>query len=128
MVDPDEGAVYVIEADDGAAAGTIAYWTRTWREDVVWETGWLVLPEHRRQGIATRGLRDVIDLLAARRSRRDLALDSGRDPVVTPAVSRTGNDRGSTIPAEHSATMSPAVRSRAGGPRGSVVLGIAPVR
>ena len=34
--------------------GTIGYWERQWRDDVVYETGWSVLPEHQGRGIGQR--------------------------------------------------------------------------
>ncbi len=49
-------------AVDGAGAvtvGSIGFWERQWRDTTVWETGWGVLPEHQRKGIAVRAARAV---------------------------------------------------------------------
>ena len=44
------------------AVGSVGYWRRIWRNQAVYETGWLVLPAHQGKGIATRATRAVIDL------------------------------------------------------------------
>jgi RimJ/RimL family protein N-acetyltransferase len=38
---------------DEIPVGSIGYWERPWHDDLVYETGWSVLPEHQGLGIAT---------------------------------------------------------------------------
>ncbi len=45
-----------------AALGSIGYWERTWRDQLVYETGWLILPAYQGRGIATQAAQAVIDL------------------------------------------------------------------
>jgi RimJ/RimL family protein N-acetyltransferase len=41
--------------DDGEAAGSVGYWEKDWRSGTVYETGWMVLPEHQGLGLASGG-------------------------------------------------------------------------
>ncbi|MGW1893209.1 GNAT family N-acetyltransferase [Streptomyces sp. NPDC002004] len=53
-----------VETDgtDGAvAAGAIGYWERDWQGDMVWETGWGVLPGFQGQGVAAAAARLVVE-------------------------------------------------------------------
>ncbi len=43
------------------AAGSIGYWDKEWQGELVWETGYSVLPEFQGQGIATRATRLVLE-------------------------------------------------------------------
>lgn len=42
------------------SVGSIGYWKKTWRDQTVYETGWLVLPEYQGRGIATKAARAII--------------------------------------------------------------------
>ena len=48
--------------------GKIGYWQKYWRDQLVYETGWMVLPAFQGLGIATKAGEAVIDRL--RRERR----------------------------------------------------------
>lgn len=52
--DPGTGAMFVITVGTGAdPAGSIGYWNREWGGEMIWETGWSVLPEFQGRGVAT---------------------------------------------------------------------------
>ena len=44
----------IVVGPERLAAGSIGYWERALSDQVVWETGWSVLPEFQGQGIATQ--------------------------------------------------------------------------
>jgi RimJ/RimL family protein N-acetyltransferase len=44
----------IISNTTSEALGSIGYWEKEWRDQLVYEMGWSVLPEHQGQGIATR--------------------------------------------------------------------------
>jgi RimJ/RimL family protein N-acetyltransferase len=53
--EPGDGRMLVILAGaDRVPAGTHGYWEREWQGQIVWETGWFVLPGFQGRGIATR--------------------------------------------------------------------------
>src|ERR1044071_4051683 len=39
---------------DGESVGNIGYWEKDWRDQLVVEMGWFVLPEYQGRGIATK--------------------------------------------------------------------------
>ena len=45
------------------AIGSIGYWVRTWREEAVYETGWMILPEYQGRGHASAALTLLVERL-----------------------------------------------------------------
>lgn len=41
--------------------GSVGYWRKTWRDQSIYEMGWLILPEYQGRGIATRAAAAVIE-------------------------------------------------------------------
>jgi RimJ/RimL family protein N-acetyltransferase len=50
----------IVWEPDGAGVGNVGYWRKTWRDQAVYETGWLVLPAYQGRGIATKATAAVI--------------------------------------------------------------------
>jgi len=61
---PEDGTDHmfriVLEASR-EGVGNVGYWRKTWREQSVYEIGWLVLPMYQGQGIATRAAAAAIE-------------------------------------------------------------------
>jgi RimJ/RimL family protein N-acetyltransferase len=60
---PEDGTDHmfkVVWAPGGEGVGNVGYWRKTWREQSVYEMGWLILPEFQRRGIATKAAAAVI--------------------------------------------------------------------
>ena len=51
----------IVLSPNGQGAGSVGYWRKTWREQAVYEMGWLVLPAHQGRGIATRAAAVAIE-------------------------------------------------------------------
>lgn len=49
----------------GEAVGAVGYWEKEWLDETVWEVGWLVLPEHQGKGLATAGMRLLLNIIPA---------------------------------------------------------------
>jgi RimJ/RimL family protein N-acetyltransferase len=45
----------------GEAVGSVGYWENSWREEDIYETGWLVLTAFQGRGIATAATAQAID-------------------------------------------------------------------
>lgn len=59
---PEDGTDHMFKIVWGAeAVGSVGYWRKTWREQSVYEMGWLVLPAYQGQGIATKAAAAVIE-------------------------------------------------------------------
>jgi RimJ/RimL family protein N-acetyltransferase len=56
----------IVEVARGAGVGSIGFWTREWRDEQVYEVGWLVVPECWGRGLARAATAQVIEL-----ARRD---------------------------------------------------------
>ena len=51
----------IVWAATGEGVGNVGYWRKTWREQSVYEIGWLVLPACQGQGIATKAAAAAIE-------------------------------------------------------------------
>jgi RimJ/RimL family protein N-acetyltransferase len=60
---PDSRQYKVVVGD--VHAGAVGYWEKEWRGTTVWEVGWLVLPEHQGRGLATAGMRLLLEVIKA---------------------------------------------------------------
>ena len=51
----------VVWIPDGEGVGSVGYWRKIWRDQAMYEMGWLVLPEYQGRGIATQAAAAVIE-------------------------------------------------------------------
>ena len=61
---PEDGTDHmfrVVLKASGEGVGNVGYWRKTWREQSVYEIGWLILPAYQGQGIATKAARAAIE-------------------------------------------------------------------
>ncbi|WP_432587261.1 GNAT family N-acetyltransferase [Streptomyces sp. HD1123-B1] len=70
MRDGSRGRMYRVVLPDGAAAGAIGFWEKEWRDAMVYETGWSVLPECQGRGVAAAAARLVAAAAAAEKTHR----------------------------------------------------------
>ena len=70
--DPGTGLMYAVVLPDGQRAGIIGYWERTWQHELIYETGWHVLPAFQGRGIATAAARAVTGRARAQHRHRHL--------------------------------------------------------
>ena len=54
------------------AIGNIGYWDKTWRDELVYETGWMILPEYQGRGYASEALEMLVAWLRREHARRFL--------------------------------------------------------
>jgi len=59
--DPRQHRIRVENVDEGV--GYVGFWDREWRDLSVWETGWGVRPEFQGRGLATAGMRLLIEVM-----------------------------------------------------------------
>ena len=60
-----KGRMLKIVDETGAAAGSVGYWEKSWRDGVVWEIGWMVLPAFQGRGIAGQATEQAIRMARA---------------------------------------------------------------
>ena len=78
----------VVDSSTGESVGSVGYWERESHEGKVWETGWMVLPEHQGRGIATVATRQVIELCRAARKHQYLYAYPSVDNAPSNAICR----------------------------------------
>ena len=60
---PESDHMYAIVVEDKLdSVGSIGFWEKSWRGQLVYETGWSILPSQQGRGIATRAGEAVIQL------------------------------------------------------------------
>ena len=88
------GAMFVICAGpDAEAVGSIGYWEREWAGEMVWETGWSVVPQAQGRGIATRAVGLVLEKAAAEGTHRSVHAYPGVDNARSNAICRKAGMR-----------------------------------
>ena len=49
------------DATGGTGVGSVGYWTKEWRNEQVYEIGWMVVPDYQRRGIAVTATAQAIE-------------------------------------------------------------------
>jgi RimJ/RimL family protein N-acetyltransferase len=78
----------IVLGPERADAGSIGYWQKEWQGQLVWETGFSVLPEYQGQGIATRALAKLAGHAGRERKHRFLHAFPAVDNVPSNAICR----------------------------------------
>lgn len=87
---PETNHMYAILIED-SAAGNVCYWETTVGDQIVYEMGWMVLPEYQKRGIATRAAQLVIDEARANQRHRFMHAFPGVDNPASNAICRKLN-------------------------------------
>ena len=89
LTDPRESQMYrIVVPTSGEAVGSVGYWEREWRGDVVYEVGWMVAPAFQRQGIAGAATALVVEKVRAAGKHQYLHAFPGADNPPSNAVCR----------------------------------------
>lgn len=66
------GMFTVVVRSDRQVVGNIGYWDKPWRDEIVYETGWMIFPEHQGKGLASEALAALIAHVRVQHARRFL--------------------------------------------------------
>ena len=67
------GAMFtVVVRPDSEVVGNIGYWDKPWRDELVYETGWMIFPEYQGKGLASAALAALIARVRLQHARRFL--------------------------------------------------------
>lgn len=88
LADSGKGRMLKIVEEAGAAAGSVGYWEKDWRGEVVYEIGWMVLPGFQGRGIAGQATRQAIAMARADGKRRFLHAFPSVDNAPSNAICR----------------------------------------
>jgi RimJ/RimL family protein N-acetyltransferase len=52
----------IVDVASGVGVGSVGFWTREWRDEQVYEVGWMVVPESQGGGVAVAATAQAIEL------------------------------------------------------------------
>jgi RimJ/RimL family protein N-acetyltransferase len=78
----------IIETATGDAVGSVGFWTKEWRDEQVYEIGWMVVPEFQGRGIAVAATRQAIDLATQDAKHRFMHAFPNLDNAPSNAICR----------------------------------------
>src|SRR5438874_2043359 len=78
---PGSGMFKIVDAETGEHAGSVGYWEKDWRDQQVYETGWMVLPAFQGRGIAVAATAELVHLGTRRRLDDVVDVDGHRTGV-----------------------------------------------
>ena len=86
--DPGAGQMFAVVLADGQRVGIVGYWQRAWHGEVVYETGWSVVPAFHGHGIATAAARAVAERARAQQRHNHLHAFPAVDHPASNAICR----------------------------------------
>jgi RimJ/RimL family protein N-acetyltransferase len=78
----------IVHEPTGTAIGSVGYWERTWQGEVIYETGWMVLPSFQGRGIASAATAQTISRARADGQHRFLHAFPAADNPASNAICR----------------------------------------
>jgi RimJ/RimL family protein N-acetyltransferase len=78
----------IVDVDSGASVGSVGYWEKTWRDEQIYEIGWMVLPAFQGRGIAGAATAQAIALARADGRRRFLHAFPSVENAASNAICR----------------------------------------
>jgi len=78
----------IIEMATGEAVGSVGFWTKEWRDEQVYEIGWMVAPEFQGRGIAVGATTQAIDLATQDAKNRFMHAFPSLDNAPSNAICR----------------------------------------
>jgi RimJ/RimL family protein N-acetyltransferase len=89
LADSGKGRMFkIVDEATGEAAGSVGYWERTWREQQIYETGWMVLPAFQGRGIAGAATAQAVEMARAEQKHRYLHAFPSPDNAPSNAICR----------------------------------------
>ena len=52
----------IVDVVSGVGVGSVGFWTKEWRDEQVYEVGWMVVPEFQGRGVAVAATGQAIEL------------------------------------------------------------------
>jgi RimJ/RimL family protein N-acetyltransferase len=78
----------IVDVASGVGVGSVGYWTKRWREEEVYEVGWMVVPEFQGRGIALAATVQAIELAKRHAKHRFMHAFPGVDNAASNAICR----------------------------------------
>ena len=84
----EPGCYTIVYGPIKKGVGWIGYWERKWNNEIIWETGWNVLPDYQGRGIATRAAKLVLEEIKQNHHHRSVHAFPAIDNPPSNAICR----------------------------------------
>ena len=89
LADSGTGRMFkIVDGESGEAVGSVGYWEKEWRQGLVYETGWSVLPEFQGRGIAAAATQLALEVARSERKHRWVHAYPSVDNAASNAICR----------------------------------------
>jgi RimJ/RimL family protein N-acetyltransferase len=78
----------IVDRASGGGIGSVGFWTKEWREEQIYEIGWMVVPEFQGRGIALAAVGQAIELAKLDDKRRFMHAFPNIDNAPSNAICR----------------------------------------
>ena len=78
----------IVDVASGEAVGSVGYWEKEWRDELVYETGWSVIPGFQGRGIAAAATQLALDAARAENTHRWVHAYPSVDNAASNAICR----------------------------------------
>jgi RimJ/RimL family protein N-acetyltransferase len=78
----------IVDAATGAGAGSVGFWSKEWREEQIYEIGWMVVPEFQGRGVAVAATAQAIELARRPGAQRFMHAFPNVDNAPSNAICR----------------------------------------
>jgi RimJ/RimL family protein N-acetyltransferase len=85
---PGSGQFKIVDEETGQGAGWVGLWSRTWRDEEVYEIGWSVLPAFQGRGLATLATLQAVAIAKAEGKHRFVHAYPSVDNAPSNAICR----------------------------------------
>jgi RimJ/RimL family protein N-acetyltransferase len=78
----------IVDLASGAGVGSVGFWAKTWRDEQIYEVGWMVVPEFQGRGIARLATAQAIELAKSDGEHRFMHAFPNVDNAPSNAICR----------------------------------------
>jgi RimJ/RimL family protein N-acetyltransferase len=78
----------IVDVSTGAGVGSVGFWKKEWREEELYEIGWMVVPESQGRGIAVAATAQAIELAKRNDAHRFMHAFPNVDNAPSNAICR----------------------------------------
>jgi RimJ/RimL family protein N-acetyltransferase len=78
----------IVDTRSGGGVGSVGYWTKKWRDEEVYEIGWMVVPEFQGRGIAAAATAQAVEQAKRDYKHRFMHAFPGVDNAPSNAICR----------------------------------------
>jgi RimJ/RimL family protein N-acetyltransferase len=87
-LDGGDRMLKIVDKASGGGVGSVGFWTKEWRDELVYEVGWMVVPEFQGRGIAVAATSQAVALAKRDDQHRFMHAFPNVDNAASNAICR----------------------------------------